>query len=148
MRQISKAVLSALLALVVVALGGYLIGNYVTFQIPQQELSQTPFTLKVGCDNLEFLQEQVIKQIAQAKSCASDEDCDTIYLGCPFGCRTTINRKHIEPILAMAAAITDHCPTCPYMCRSGNYMDVCRAGQCRSLYFKEPEAPLFEAGTP
>ena len=123
----------------------YFIAKEVEFPIPEQRSSFSVDLAEDACKNTEFLQEQVLREIAQSKSCLVDEDCSTLYLGCPFGCRTVVNKSRTEKITALANLIRPECPTCVYRCLGGDFTETCDRGVCRAVKLGpniQPKKPL------
>ena len=70
-----RAILSAVLALFVVALITYTMARDVQFPIPEPERGQTVQLLDDPCGNVEHLREQLAREIDIAAECKTDQDC-------------------------------------------------------------------------
>jgi len=136
-----RAPLSAALALIVAIVITYAIARNVGFPNIETTAIRTVTLVKRSCSNVKYIQEQVRKKIESSKSCTNDSDCAPIFLGCPFGCRPSVNRTTISSIKELAAYIPNTCSTCEYRCFGGHFIDTCEAGECTSVRSTESSFP-------
>jgi hypothetical protein len=64
--------------------------------------------------------------------CEKDADCISVGYGCPWGCKTPLNRRADGDLLARVVDHDAGCPACKYRCSGGAHASHCREGRCRS----------------
>ncbi len=112
--------------IVVACLMFYLINSIPTPTVHQW---QTPDEIinTVSCDDLEST---INLAIEEANFCSSDNDCISVFFGCPFGCETYLNKGlDLSPLEDAIVLFKAECNDCMYKCLVPEN-PVCENGKC------------------
>ena len=139
-----RAILTSALALLATIAVIYIASSNIEFAIPSNEVSTNIKLVEEPCKNVELLEKEILVEMENAKACTLDEQCQTHYLGCPFGCSTTINSNEVARINSMIQSLPEHCPRCTYRCLAHSTVPKCISGYCEATLINELQPPDFE----
>ena len=74
--------------------------------------------------------EQINKEISQEQACETVQDCRNIWLGCPFGCGTPINKNFEEQVHKAVEDYNSQCQPCDYRCANREQLLKWQQGKC------------------
>ena len=96
------------------------------------------------CPAQKQLEFDIDSELRNSRSCTADEDCELLYLGCPFGCDVPVNKSSRERILQAIRAYRQYvdanqCERCQLEClNQATSKAVCENKVCKSV---KPDTP-------
>lgn len=91
------------------------------------------------CPAQKRLEFDVNFEIKDSRACVTDEDCELLLLGCPFGCDVPVNKSSRDKVFRAVNAYADYvganqCEHCQHGCGDSTALKaVCENKVCKSV---------------